>query len=306
LKNLLGDELPRGAIFICTNLAQRDSLYEPVVLRQGYSWALVSVSSEVGMQEQLERIKAQIGDNLPEEIMQRLRNPPTDMAANMDRQAAVTMARNIAYAVLQTFSNEENFQFRSSRVGDVNKSPLQDWLDVAIGAYASGDKSAVQYLQENIDMAFPLEDVLFMTRPFVASDILGDQRGGSRGGGGGPGGGQGGPGGGGQGQGGGQRQGGSPKSKPDGGQARTLSKDEQDQRLFDGQAIAFFEYFIEKLGIERMRELIAFVYEKNESWDYVVRPGMLGRDFAKIESDLNEWLAKQPKPEPKPKFQMQQ
>ena len=65
LKNLLGDDLPRGAIFICTNLAQRDSLYEPVVMRQGYSWVLISVAAEVRMQEQLDRMKSQMGDNIP-------------------------------------------------------------------------------------------------------------------------------------------------------------------------------------------------------------------------------------------------
>jgi hypothetical protein len=309
LKTLFGEEIPKGAIFICTNQAQRDSLYEPVVMRQGYSWVLVSVSQEAQAQEMLERIKAQMGDNIPDEIRQRINNMPQNMASNMDRQVVTAVVRNIAFAVTQTMMNDESFQFRTSRVDDVGKSPLQDWLDIGISVYASGDKRPVAYLRENLDMAFPLEDVLFMARPFVASAIMGQR---SSGGGGGRGGvsgnGQGMPQiimGGGQG---GQRQG-TAKSKPGGGsgpQQREMSKDEQDQMLFDGQAIAFFDYFMEKFGIGKMRELIEFVREKNESWDYVVRPDMLGRDFTKIESDLNEWLAKQSIPDPKPKSKVQQ
>jgi len=332
LKNLLGDDLPKGAIFICTNLAQRDSLYEPVVMRQGYSWVLISTTAEVRIQEQLDRLKSQMGDNIPEEIRQRINNMPRDMAAAVDRQSAVDMAKKIAFAVLQTVKNDENFQFRASRADDVAKSILQDWLDIGIGAYASGDRSAVRYLQENPDMAFTLEDVLYMARPFVGNSAnqggfpgggeggfpgggeggfpgggQGGFPGGGQGGfpGGGQGGGQGGfPGGGqGGGQGGGRGQG-APKSKPngDGGQQRTMSKDEQDRMIFDGQAIAFFDYFLENGGIEKMRELIKFVYEKNESWDYVTRPDVLGRDFTKIESNLNEWLMKQSIPDSKPKF----
>lgn len=311
LKTLLGDDLPKGAVFICSTLAQKDSLYEPVVIRRGYSWVIIADAPEFRMQEQLERLKAQIGDNIPPEILQRIKDMPRDMAAGMDQQAAGTMAKNIAFAVLQIMMNDENFQFRASRVDDVAKSPLQDWLDIGIGAYASGDREALRYLQENIDMAFPFEDVLFMARPYVAQSNTASNGGG--------GGGQGGvfimggaggdmgqmpkmnSGGGGQGQ----RQGGAPKSKPDGGgapQQRTLSKDEQDRRLFDGQAIVFFDYIMEKFGIEKVRELIAYVNEtKDESYFFVTRPDVLGREFSKIEADLNAWLMKQSIPDPKPK-----
>ena len=328
LKTLLGDELPKGAIFICSTLAQKDALYEPVVFRQGYSWVLISATQEMRMEEQLDRMRSQIGDNIPEEIRERLNSMLKESASNIDPQTVSTMARNIAFAVLQVMMNANNdyFQFRASRAEDVGKSPLQDWLDVAIGAYASGDKSSIRYLQDNIDMMFPLDDVLIMPRPFVASSTTGGREAGPGGGdgfpgdgfpgGGFPGGGQGMimgdgfPGGGGQmpkmgggGQGG-QRQGqGAPKSKPDGGgQPRALPKDEQDRLLFDGQAISFFDYFMEKLGIEKIRELIKFSGEGNESWDFVARPDIMGRDFSKIETEWLEYLKKLSIPEPKPKF----
>jgi hypothetical protein len=244
-----------------------------------------------------------MGDNIPEEIQQRLNASLREAAATVDPQSVSNMSRNIAWGVLQAMMNDENFQFRASRVEDVAKSPLVDWLDVAIGAYVSGDRSAVRYLQENLDMAFPLEDVLFMARPFVNTATTG-----------GGGGGQGMPkimigGEGGGGQGGRQGGQGQAKSKPEGGGAppqRTMSKDEQDRMLFDGQAISFFDYFMEKFGIEKIRELIGFASEGNESWDFVVRPEMLGRDFSKIEPDVNEWIMKQSIPVSKPKVKIQQ
>ena len=314
VKHLLGDDIPKGAIFICTNQTQTDSLYEPVVIRQGYSWVLISTTPEVQIRARIDSMRAQMGDNIPEDIMQRINTQLRDAASSIDQQAVSNMARNIAFAILQVITNDEIFQFRSSRVEDVGKSRLQDWLDIGIGAYVNGDKSAIRYLQENIDMMFPIDDVLFMPRPFVAPSTTGGGQGGMTvmtGGqmpkmstGGNQGGGQGGQGG--QRQQGQQGQG-APKSKPDGGgQQRTLPKDEQDRLLFDGQAISFFDYFLEKFGIEKMRELIEFGREGNESWDFVTRPDLLGRDFSKIETEWLEFLSKQSIPESKPKFKVQQ
>ena len=334
LKTLLGNDLPKGAIFICSNQTQRDSLYEPVVFRQGYEWVLISASSGGRNQDMLDRIRSQMGDNIPEEFRQRMNEmmQQEPAASVVDPQALTTMSRNIAFAVLQVIMNADNeyFQFRASRADDVAKSPLQDWLDVAIGSYVSGDKSSVKYLQDNIDMMFPMDDVLIMPRPFVAPSTSsgGGQQGGRQGGGfpgGGDGGGfpggdvsqimakiaagggQGGPGGGQGGPGGGQRpqgQQGAPKSKPDSGgaqQQRVLPKDEQDRLLFDGQAISFFDFFMEKFGIEKIRELIKFAGEGNESWDFVARPDLLGRDFSKIEAEWMEYLMIMSIPESKPK-----
>ncbi|MDR0842354.1 MAG: hypothetical protein LBP68_02920 [Acidobacteriota bacterium] len=340
LKGLFDDDLPTGAIFICSNLAQKDSLYEPMVLKRGYAWVLISVTSEVRMQEMLERVKSRIGDNMPEEMRRRMSSPPRDMMANVEQQAANTMSLDIAYAVLQSMLGGENFHYRSNRVEDVGKSPLPDWLDIGIAAYASDNKSAIRYLRDNIDQAFSIEDVISMSRPFVGSTS--EQGGGFPGGGDGDGGGMpqmggGFPGGGfpGGGQGmpqmgggfpaGGFPEGGFPgggaaggqtrskaKSKPQGGNGgegnmpqRNLSKSEQDRMLFDGQSITFFDFFLEKYGVGKMKELIQFVREKNETREYIIRPDVLGDDFSKIEAGWSEWLNAQPVlsvPEPKPKF----
>ena len=330
VKQLLGDEIPKGAIFICTNQAQLDSLYEPVVIRQGYSWVLILTTPDVRMRTQLDDIKARMGDNIPEEFLQRINAQLSASVSNVDPQAVSNMARNIAFAILQVITTDEYFQFRASRVEDVGKSILQDWLDIGIGSYVNGDKSSIRYLQDNIDMMFPIDDVIFMSRPFVASSTTGGGQGGDRQGlaqifqqmdsqemaqimqqmGGGQGMPKMRPGGDGGGQGG-QRPGGAPKSKPESkpesaGQQRVLPKDEQDRLLFDGQAISFFDFFMEKFGIEKVRELIKFSSEGNESWDFISRADLLGRDFSKVETDWMEWLMKQKVSDPKPKAKVQQ
>lgn len=321
LRNLFGPNLPKGAIFICSNLAQKDSVYEPVVLKKGYTWTLTAITSEVRMQEMMERMKSQMG-NLPVEMRQRMNSrPPTDMMANVEKQMASGVVQKIAYAVLQSMMNE-NLQFRSSRVEDVGKSPLPDWLDVAIAAYASNNYSALEYLQQNMDQTFPIEDVLSMSRPFVASSEGGGgmRMGGGEGGGmprmsmGGNGGGfpSGGfPGGGFPGGGMGMPQGmpqGMPRNAGGGrsaggfpggnggarnGMQRTLPKDEQDRMLFDGQSSAFFNFLMEKAGIDKIRELIKHVREGKESREFVVKPEVLGGDFEKIEGDWTAWVKSQ-------------
>jgi hypothetical protein len=327
LKGLFDEDLPKGAIFICSNLAQKDSLYEPVVLKRGYSWVLISVTPEVRMQETMARIRSRIGDNMPEEMRRRMSNPPRDMASGAEQQAAGEMARDIAFAVLQSMLGGADFRYRSSRVTDVVKSPLPDWLDVGIAAYASGDTEAIRYLRANLDQAFSIEDVIGMSRPFVSTSS--DQQGGSGGsdgggagemGGGFPGGGMGQMGGGfpGGGMGGGMPGGGFPgggaggqgtRTKPKAGgegmPPRVLSKAEQDRLLFDGQAITFFEFFLQKFGAGGMKQLIQYVRQGKETREYLVQPDVLGDNFAQIESDWSAWLNEQPMPadpRPKPKF----
>jgi hypothetical protein len=95
LKNLFGTDLPKGAIFICSNVAQKDAVYEPVVLKAGYGWTLTAITSAVRMQENLERIKAQMGGELPAEIKQRLATQSPEMMANAEKQIVTPVCRRL-------------------------------------------------------------------------------------------------------------------------------------------------------------------------------------------------------------------
>jgi hypothetical protein len=331
LKNLLGSNLPRGAIFICSTLQQKDSIYEPKVLKMGYGWTLTAATPEVRSQEMMERMKSRMGGEIPAEFLDRIKTMAPEMMANVEKQSVTSMVQQIAYAVIQSLLVED-LQYRSSRLDDMGKSPLPDWLDIGIASYASGANSTLAYLQQNMDQTFPIEDVLSMSRPFVAStsdDGFGG--GGARGGGGGNsggfnrsqgdapsgfgGGGMGGfsgrSGGGFPGQSGGGFPGGSGGGFPGGrmnnsggqggmrgGMQRTLPKDEQDRMLFDGQASTFFAYMLEKVGAEKVRDLISQVREGRESRDYIARPEVLGSDFEKIEEDWAAWVKAQKTEEP--------
>jgi hypothetical protein len=299
LRNLLGENLPSGAVFICSTLAQKDSIYEPKVLKMGYGWTLTATTAEVRMQEVLARMKSQMGDQIPAEILDRIKSRAPEMAADAERQLVNSTVQQIAYAVLQT-SLSKDLLYRSSRLDDMGKSPLPDWLDIGIGAYASGINPDIAFLQQNMDQSFPIEDIISMSRPFVASSSA--QQGGGGGGGGfmaRTGGGSGGPGGGsgfppGGMSGGLGGMGG--RGQRGGGQQRVLSKDEQDRMLFDSQAGTFFSFMMEKVGIEKVKELIRETLEGKESREYIGRPDVLGPDFEKIEAGWNDWVKAQ-KPE---------
>lgn len=345
LKSLLGDDLPKGAIFICSTLEQKDSIYEPMVLKQEYGWTLTAITADVRMQEMMARMKSQMGGDLPAEIASRIRNRPPEMLAEAEKQQALTIAQQVAYAVIQTTMNKE-LRYRSSRVEDMARSPLPDWLDIGIASYAAGNLMNIAFLQQNLDQTFPLEDVIAMSRPFVASLITqnsGNGDGGGRGGMGGGGfgfggpmggqdmpgmqgmpmggqgmppgmqgmpmggqgmpgmqgmpmGGQGMPQGGFSGRGGGQRGGGPGGNGGQRGGQRVIPKDEQDRMLFDGQASTIFTYLVEKIGLEKVRELIRQAQEGKESREYLSQPDVLGSDFAKIEQDWIAWVKAQKAP----------
>ncbi len=303
LRQLLGDNLPKGAIFICSTLKQKDSIYEPQVLKMGYGWSLTVITPEMRTQEMLARIKSQMGNEIPAEILERVKSRMPEMAAQAEKQMVNSTVQQVAYAVLQT-SLAKNLQYRSSRLDDMGKSPLPDWLDIGIAAYASGINQNLSFLQQNMDQTFPIEDVITMSRPFVASSIdqasgggsfMGRQGGGAEGSsnnlgppqGGMPAGmmmgGMSGRGQGGFGPGTGQR----------GGGQKVLSKDEQDRILFDGQSATFFLYLLEKVGIEKVKELIRYTLEGNESRDFIARQDVLGPDFERIESDWSNWVKAQ-------------
>ena len=78
-----------------------------------------------------------------------------------------------------------------------------------------------------------------------------------------------------------------------GGMQRALPKDEQDRMLFDGQASTFFAFMLEKVGTEKVRELIRQAREGKESREYITKPDVLGSDFEKIEEDWAAWVKAQ-------------
>jgi hypothetical protein len=338
LQTLLGDTLPKGAILICSSLEQKDSIYEPMILKLGYKWSLTVETPDVAAEEMLARIKSRMGDEIPAEIMDRMKSRQSDMVTAAEGRMVDETVRQIAYAVIQT-TFAKNLRYRSSRLNDMSKSPLPDWMDIGIASYVTGNDPNLSYLQENMEQTFPIEDVLSMSRPFVASTFLqtgnsvsgggmfgsrggrsgmsGDQGfpsggfGGMSGGQGFPqggfgsmSGGQGFPSGGfggmsgGQGFpeggfGGGSRQGSSRgNSGSQGRSQRTIPKDEQDQMLFDGQSSTFFTFLLEKVGIEKVRDLIKAVQGGIEGRDVVARPDMLGDDFGKIEDEWIEFVEK--------------
>lgn len=334
LKTLLGENLPKGSVFICSTLEQKDSIYEPMVLKLGYQWTLSVESPEIRMEEMMARMKSMMGDDIPAEILDRMKSRQPSMMASAENRMVSETIQNIAYAVIQT-TFAENLHYRSSRLNDMGKSPMPDWMDIGIGVYAVGDDPNLAYLLQNMEQTFPIDDVLTMSRPFVASMFLqtgsserngGGFMGGGRAGGEGggfPSGGFGGmsqgggpPSGFGGGQGfpsGGIPQGGGPPSGfgggtpgeagggsgERGGSQRTIPKDEQDQMIFDGQSSTFFAFLLEKVGIEKVRELIQAVHEGIEGRDFVARPDMLGDDYNTIEE---EWMAWVQDLKPQPKF----
>jgi len=309
LQKLLGPDLPKGAIFICSTLEQKDSIYEPKVLRSGYGWTLTVITAEVRMQEMMERIKSQMGGEMPPEFKSRMNNMPPEMMAEAEKQMVDTVNQQMSHAVLWALFAPDS-QFRSSRLDDMGKSPLPDWLDIGIAAYASGQNMDISFLLENMDQTFPLEDIFLMSRPFVASSVNQGSGGSFRGGGGGMPGGRGGGmpsfGGGPSGGMGGPPTGGGPSGgmgKPPtgagegsaqrGGRQRVLPKDEQDRMLFDAQSCTFFVYLIEQVGIEKVKALIKQAQEGGEVWELITQSEILGSDLDKIEEDWISWIQDQ-------------
>jgi hypothetical protein len=326
LRSLFGVDLPKGAIFICSTLAQKDAVYEPRVIKAGYGWTLTVTTPEVRREEMLASKKSQTGGDIPAELLSRMKNMQSNMPADAEKQMVTSTIQQISYAVVQVLLVKD-LQYRSRRLDDMGKSPLPDWVDIGIASYVSSSKPNIEYLQKNMDQSFPIEDVLTMARPFVSSSSGmggGSGRGGSGrfggGAGGGPGMTQGGSGGGsfgemppggigggnfsgmppggfGGGSGGGSTggqtmspSGSGGRSQGRGGMQRTMSKDEQDRALFDAQASTFFVYMIEKSGIEKVKELVKQAQEGKESREFITKPEVFGPDFEKIEGDWAAWV----------------
>ncbi len=63
--------------------------------------------------------------------------------------------------------------------------------------------------------------------------------------------------------------------------------------LFDGQATTFFSFLLEKIGIDKVKELVKQAQEGKESREYLSKPDVLGPDFGKIEEAWTAWVKAQ-------------
>jgi hypothetical protein len=294
LSVFLGNDLAKGAVVICSTLEQKDSVSEAKLLRQGYRWVLIELTAEANAQQILARIKAESGGQVPAAVLQRFQNPSPEMKAAGDARLVSSVVQRMAYATIMTTLAPDR-PFRASRVDDMARSPLPDWLDVGLASYAVGGSGFnLRFLKDHIEEAFPLEDVLTMSRPFVAPGTGGGGGGqaifvqAAPGGAGGDGarvempfpppGGQASAGGGG----GRQRSGG-----------MNLSKDVQDRMMFDAEASTFFSYLVAKVGVEKTRGIVSLSLENKDSLDVLGRSDALDKDLEKVEQDWQSWLKEQ-------------
>ncbi len=304
LSSLLSRKLAKGAIVVCSTMEQKDSVQEKSVLKLGYSWVIIQLTPEAETLQRIETIKARMGNMLPPGAIDMMRNRSPEQRAAGDARMIGPMMQKMAFAMLQTTLLPEK-AFKSSRVDDLSRSPLADWLDLGLAWYASGVGLNMRFLQERLDETFPLEDALFMSRPFVAPS------------------GDGVPGGGpavvrlgdGAAQGGmlsaGTAQAG---NSPGGGRQQdasghgrggedaflmTLPKDVQDRMIFDSQAASLFSYVLSKLGVEKVKSVVQGNLEGKLTSEILCRADYLGPDTDKIESDWRAWVKGQ-KPEELP------
>jgi hypothetical protein len=301
LGTFLGAELAPGAVVVCSTLAQKDTVSEARLLRMGYRWALIQLTLEATNQEMLARIKAQQGGEVPERLLQRLQNPTPEMKQMANARLVSTTAQRAAYAILVTTLAPEK-PFRTSRLEDVARSPLADWLDMGLVGHASGAPLNLRFLQDRIEEAFPIEDILGMSRPFVVPDENSSGGGGGMfvvrmgdGAASGAGGASGAAGasraqvqGSERGGGGGRDGGGGGRRGP-----AVLPKDVQDRMMFDGQASSFFAFLVEKISVEKVKKLVQSGREGKDVREILTQPDMLGPDMEKSELAWIEWLKTQ-------------
>lgn len=332
IASYLGTDLTKGAIFVCSTVAQNDSVYDVRAFKLGYKWYLIQLTPEAQREQRQARQQAmaaqaaqagQSGDQAGRggqggqrtgqgQGGQRggqdqaggrggqrggLGSQSPDMRAAQMARAATSIATSVGYASVMTTLNPDK-PYRVSRLDDMSRSPLVDWLDIGLVAHAMGNWAAnLKFLQDHLEETFALDDVLAMNRPFVAQqmDSSGGGGGGSRGvdpgaaqamGSGGN------PGimatGGGGGQGGGGGRGGA-------GAARVLPKDQQDRLLFDAQAATFFAYLIEKAGADKAKNVVQQNMKGTEALTVV--QSYLGSDLEKVEQEWLTWIKAQKPPE---------
>lgn len=184
---------------------------------------------------------------------------------------------DVGFAILTTYSRERPFKY--SRLEDMNRSPLADWLDIGIAYYAAqAAPSQISYLNRRVGEMFSIEDILTMSRPFVLpAAALGDSAAGEfRNG---PAAGTGGP----------PAQGGGGNARGPS-QEASVPKDVRDRSMFDAQSAALFAYLLETLGVEKIRELIDRSRAGQESDLILGGAEFLGSDFETTERGWLEWI----------------
>ncbi len=275
-----------GAIFICSTLDQKDSIWDLRIFRNGYKWYLPYLTPEVQRAENMARMaQAAAAAGADEQTATsggrqgrggqqgrsdsgrggqggRQGGQSADFRASAEARAATTLATQMGYAILMSCLDNPK-QYRVSRLDDMSRSPLNDWLDIALVAYATGTiQNSFRTLLERVDDTFPLDDVLSMSRPFVASqDASSGGRGGGRGGG-----------------------------------SRVLPKDVIDRMVFDAQAGAFFLYVREKAGADKLLDVLQQNLKGVESVDTIQT--LFGRNFDQTERDFMAWVKAQKPSEP--------
>jgi hypothetical protein len=192
--------------------------------------------------------------------------------ATQEARAVTTLATQAGYATLMMTLNPD-MSFRISRLDDMSKSPLVDWLDIGLVARATKTWTGnLRFLQDHLEESFGLDDILTMNRPYVAAQD--PTQGGA--GGGGRGGGNFGAAGGGGGR---------------GGAAAVLPKDIQDRMLFDAQAATFFCYMIEKAGLDKATDVVRQNVQGKDTLSIVETH--FGENIEKIEADWQVWVKAQ-------------
>lgn len=278
LADMLGGNLAKGAVVVCSSAEQKDAANEKRLLATGYSWVLIQMTPDATNQQMMAQMKAQMGGQLPPGFLERFQNQSPEMKAAAEKRVVTSVVQRFSYAVIATTLAPDK-EFRSSRLDDMGRSPLADWLDIGLAAYSSGNANAnLRFLQDHLEEVFPLEDILDMSRPFVPP---------SAGGGGErmiirvPGGPGGGPG-----------PGGPPPALPGGG-ARggfSMPKDIQDRLTFDAQSASFFSYLLQKTSMQKIQELLKWNREGKPAREFVMRPDVLGPDLDATEKAWHQWL----------------
>ncbi len=295
LAAFLGNDLARGAVIICSTMEQKDSVQEKNVLKLGYAWVLIQLTPEATAQQMIAAIKARLGNMAPPGILDMIQKRSPEQKAADEARMIGPMVQRMCFALLEKTLLPDK-EFKSSRLDDLSRSPLADWLDLGLAWYASGTGLNIRLLQERLDEAFPLEDVLSMPRPFVAPQggeggavgggaVVIRSSPGTAGGGSPPAGTPFGP---------------APAGAPAGGgpMLMTLPKDMQDRMIFDYQSASFFSFLLEKVGIEKVKTVVRGNLEGKLAHDILTQPDLLGPDVDKTENDWRAWVKSQKPEEP--------